>query len=116
METPLSRAKFSELLNQLKSGDQSAFTSIYSMFNRRIYLKVIQLVKEEAIAKDILQNVFMKIWEKRMQIDTDKSFQSFLYKMAINLVRVGENHTDKHYIASNLGITSVSLGRIRNRQ
>lgn len=86
MEATLPESELSELLNQLKQGNQEAFTAIYSRFNRRIYLKVLQMVKEESVAKDVLQNVFMKIWESRMQIDLEKSFQSFLYKVAINLV------------------------------
>jgi RNA polymerase sigma-70 factor (family 1) len=46
----------------------------------------LQLVKQAAVAEEILQDVFVKIWEKREMLDNQKSFRSFLYTIAKNLV------------------------------
>ncbi len=71
------------LLNQ---GDRDAFKQLYLIYSPRIYKKILQLVKQPAIAEELLQDVFVKIWEKRGYIDAEKSFQSFLYRIAQNLV------------------------------
>lgn len=71
------------LLNQ---GDRDAFKQLYLLYSPRIYKKILQLVKQPAIAEELLQDVFVKIWEKRGYIDAEKSFQSFLYRIAQNLV------------------------------
>ncbi|WP_316791115.1 RNA polymerase sigma factor [Pedobacter frigoris] len=75
-----------ELTVQLKQGDRIAFEQLYLIYSPRIYKKILQLVKNVALAEELLQDVFVKIWEKRELIDTEKSFKSFLYRIAQNLV------------------------------
>ena len=40
----------------------------------------------EEIAKELLQDLFMKLWENREKVDTSKSFRSYLYTITVNLV------------------------------
>jgi RNA polymerase sigma-70 factor (ECF subfamily) len=42
------------------------------------------LVKSESCAQEILQDVFLKVWQHRKLIDPEKSFRSFLFKIAEN--------------------------------
>ncbi|MBE5320728.1 sigma-70 family RNA polymerase sigma factor [Pedobacter sp. MR2016-19] len=74
-----------ELLRKLRDGDESAFKEIYKCYAKRLVSKLIQILKSEEIAKDILQDIFMKIWEIRKTIDPELSFSALLYKMAANL-------------------------------
>lgn len=74
-----------ELLRKLRDGDESAFKEIYKCYAQRLVSKLIQILKSEEIAKDILQDIFMKIWEIRKTIDPELSFGALLYKMAANL-------------------------------
>jgi len=75
-----------ELLVKLAAGDEFAFEQLYLIYSPKIYRKVLKLVKQSAIAEEILQDVFVKIWEKRAVLDNQKSFRSFLYVIAKNLV------------------------------
>ncbi len=75
-----------ELLMLLKAGDESAFTAIYKLYSKPLLRKILRMVYDEDVAKELLQDLFMKIWEKRDQIDTSKSFRSFLYTVGVNLV------------------------------
>lgn len=75
-----------ELLKKLGEGDEYAFKQLYLMYSPGIYGKILQLVKQVAIAEEILQDVFVRIWEKREVLDNQKSFKSFLYTIAKNLV------------------------------
>ncbi|SEJ57938.1 RNA polymerase sigma-70 factor, ECF subfamily [Dyadobacter sp. SG02] len=74
------------LLDKLAEGDEPAFTALYEKYSLKLYANILRLVKSEDIAKEILQELFLKIWEMRGQIDPEKSFKSFLYKIAGNLV------------------------------
>lgn len=74
------------LLGKLAEGDAPAFTALYEKYSLKLYANIFRLVKSEDTAKEILQDLFLKIWELRGQIDPEKSFKSFLYKIAGNLV------------------------------
>ena len=75
-----------ELLAKLAEGDENAFEILYLTYSPKIYSKILQLVKQVSIAEEILQDVFLKIWEKRETLDNQKSFRSFFYTIAKNLV------------------------------
>ncbi len=73
-----------DLLLLLKKGDMAAFDSIFNRYFNRLHRFVIRYVKSEEDADDIVQEVFIKIWELRMKIDVYSSFDSFLYTIAYN--------------------------------
>ncbi len=74
------------LITQLKQGNEQAFTSLYDMFASHIYRNILRLVKDEEIAQEILQDLFLKVWEIREKIKVEGSFKSFLHKVAANMV------------------------------
>lgn len=75
-----------ELLSQLRLGNEEAFGKIYKIYSSSLYSNLLRLVKLEAEAKEILQDVFLKIWLSRGNIDLDKSFGAYLTKIAENKV------------------------------
>ena len=74
------------LLLELIEGSEFAFEEIYRLYSPRLFGRLLKLVKIEAQAKEILQDVFLKIWENRILIDPEKSVRSFLFKIAENKV------------------------------
>ncbi|WKK58851.1 RNA polymerase sigma factor [Sphingobacterium sp. BN32] len=74
------------LLLLLKSGDYHAFTQLYQRYSLRLLGRIIRLVKSDETAEEILQTLFLKVWERRDQIDPDKSLKPFLFTIAQNLV------------------------------
>ena len=74
------------LLTDLKSGSADAFKFFYEKYSTQLYRRIHKLVKIEVIAQEVLQDLFVKIWEKRELIDTSKSFKSYLYTVAERLV------------------------------
>ena len=84
------------LVEQLKKGNELAFTQLYDIFSKPLYRSILRLVKDEDITQELLQDLFLKIWEKRESIKPDSSFKSYLYKVAENLAyqhfrKVGKN-------------------------
>lgn len=76
-----------ELINRVKSGDQVAFEQLYFQYARKLTHRLLDLLKSEELAQDILQDVFLKVWEVRNQLDPELSFGAFLYTIAGNLCK-----------------------------
>ena len=75
-----------EILLELLKGSEQAFEKIYKIYSGRLYGSLLKLVKSESEAQEILQDVFLKIWDNRQNIDVEKSFRSYLFKIAENKV------------------------------
>jgi len=74
------------LLKQLQLGSEDAFSKIYDHFSKPLYRNILRLVQDEEIAQELLQDLFLHVWTKREQIDPDKTFWPYLYKIAKWLV------------------------------
>ncbi|MCJ8208090.1 RNA polymerase sigma factor [Mucilaginibacter sp. RS28] len=74
-----------ELLTQLKQGDQAAFEIIYDRYSERIFQNTLRLTRSREISEELLQEAFYRIWDKRAQIDPDKPFKAYLFRIAENL-------------------------------
>nr|WP_121269793.1 RNA polymerase sigma-70 factor [Pedobacter schmidteae] len=85
-------AAYSEFTNQelsglLRQGDEPAFAELYKIYGPRIYSNLKRLTKDDELAKELLQEVFFKVWEKRDGLNVAVSFQAYLYKISENMVR-----------------------------
>lgn len=83
--TPVTDEK--KLLVKLRDGDQCAFEQIYHLYSKRILINILKWIKDGDDAQEILQDVFIRIWNNRQNIDPDKPFASYLFSVAQNLVR-----------------------------
>jgi RNA polymerase sigma-70 factor (family 1) len=70
----------------LKKGDRSAFDAIYQFYSNRIYSRILAMVKMPEVTDELLQDIFLKVWEKRTEINESLSFQAWLYKITENIV------------------------------
>ena len=73
-----------ELIGKLAEGRENAFESIYQHYNRKIYYYILSLVKSPQLAEDLVQEVFLKIWEGRDQVQGLRSFDAWLFTIARN--------------------------------
>lgn len=76
-----------ELISLLKDGDRVVFAYMYQLYSQKIYSNLKRLLKDEEIAQEFLQDVFLKIWDKRAELAIHTSFHSYLYRIAENLVK-----------------------------
>jgi len=74
----------SDLIKLLNNGDIVAFDAIYARYCHRLYGFVIRYLKNKEDAEEIVQEVFLKIWENRQKINNYSSFDSFLFTIAYN--------------------------------
>lgn len=73
------------LLQSLKKGDKNAFATVYNNYQKKIFYFIFSITKSEYATEEILQNVFINIWDNKHKIDMSKSFNSFVYTIAKNL-------------------------------
>jgi len=75
-----------EVLIELKAGSAQAFALIYNHYKYRITNNLLRLLKSEELAEEVLQDLFVKIWDTRAQLDPEKSFRAYLFRIAENMV------------------------------
>ena len=73
-----------DLVAIIREGKISAFTKFYTLFFQRLLLTSDKYIKDAFIAEEIVQNVFLKIWENPENLIEVKSIRSYLYKSVIN--------------------------------
>ena len=75
------------LLKGLKRSDHECFQNLFAKYSQPLYRFSLSYLKSTQAAEDVVQEVFLKIWQKRKDIDTGKSFQSYLFAIALNVIR-----------------------------
>lgn len=84
-----------KLLTRLKVGEETAFDRLYHQYSNRIYGKLLRLTKSVEVSEELLQDVFMKVWEHRERIDPALSFKSYLFRIAEHLISDYYRHAAK---------------------
>jgi len=68
----------------LKNGDLAAFNELFDRYAKRLYHFSMGYLKSAVDAEEIVQEVFLKIWDNRIELSTLKSFESYLFTIARN--------------------------------
>ena len=84
------------LLSRLKEGDEKAFTTIYMRYNKMLYVLAYKYLKDSFRAEDIVQQVFLKLWEARSLFAGAINLRNYLYTSAKNLIlnEIRDNFSD----------------------
>jgi len=75
------------LTDQLQKGDKQAFKALFDKYGPRLYQFSLRYLKEKEDAEDLLNDVFLKIWENRQNLLSNLSFQAYLFTIAYNRIR-----------------------------
>ena len=73
-----------ELLRLTASGDELAFGRLFEHYKNRIYTIAFKLTKSNIISEEIVQDVFLKIWQKRADLNSIQNFNAYLFIVARN--------------------------------
>ncbi len=86
------------LIIQLNKGSEQAFDRIYKIFSSRVLSFAISLLSDRTEAEEIVQVVFVKIWERRKEISVSGSFESYLFTMCKNAILNSIRTADYHRV------------------
>ena len=64
---------------RLKNNDKDEFNAWYWMYHAAIYANVLKLTRDIVTTEDIVQEVFISLWEKRSQIDPEQGVAGWLF-------------------------------------
>ena len=76
-----------KIIKRFKEGDVEAFDAIYHKYSKKMLLFSQGLVKDQDISKDLVQEVFINLWEKRGQVDPNLNFDNYIFTIAYNSIR-----------------------------
>lgn len=71
-------------LDGIRNRDHAAFTELYRKYYKVLVLAADKYVKEIDVAKEIVQDVFLKMWEQPFEMHNEASIKSYLYRSVIN--------------------------------
>lgn len=81
---PSTPANDPELLLRAAGGDEHSFSLLFYAHHRRLLGFVSRMTGSTEAAKDIVQEVFIKVWEKKEMLAEIKQFDAYIYVLARN--------------------------------
>lgn len=72
------------LIELIRTGDRRAFDEVFLKHFKSLHAYAFTMVRDRDDAEEIVQNVFVRIWTKRMQLKADGHLKSFLYRSVHN--------------------------------
>ncbi|SIT31371.1 Sigma-70 region 2 [Filimonas lacunae] len=69
------------LFRKMSKGDTAAFDFFFDKVSNRVYGYLLKMTKNEAIAGELLQSVFIELWDQRKNFDTVMYPRAFLLKI-----------------------------------
>ena len=69
------------LAKQIKQSDKQAFKKLFDELNQDLFNFIYYKTSDEQLAEDILQDTFIKLWQRRHSVDTELSLKSYFIKL-----------------------------------
>jgi len=75
-----------DLVLRFCNGSQQAFEQIFNLYHQRIYNFCVRLLNDPDNAEEIVQRVFVALWEQHKRVDESKSLEQYLFSIARYMV------------------------------
>jgi RNA polymerase sigma-70 factor, ECF subfamily len=73
-----------QLVSRLRIGDKRAFEEIFRKYSEKIYYFAIRYYNSAEDAENIVQDVFIKLWDEREGVKEELSLNNYIYTIAKN--------------------------------
>ena len=99
------------LIQSLKNNSVRAFDALYLLYSGRLYNFILKISKGDMyMAEEIVQRVFIKIWEERGVLDSQKSFNAFICTIAKNMLMNEYKHQMVEFVYQDYVLRSNQEG------
>jgi RNA polymerase sigma-70 factor (family 1) len=68
-------------MTSFRNGEKEGFNYFFNTYYKPVYFFACKYVKNSDAAEDIVENSFIKLWEKREQMESEAGLRGYLYKM-----------------------------------
>jgi len=72
------------LISLLKTGNRNVFESVYNKYYGNLFTYSKSYVLNAEVAQEMVQDTFLKLWEKKESLNDDTNIQALLYRIARN--------------------------------
>lgn len=73
-----------EILQLIKQGNENAFRTIFNSYYPKLLAFSKEYVKDQEVAKNLVQESFLKLWENRFKLRDDSNLKAYLLKVLRN--------------------------------
>jgi RNA polymerase sigma-70 factor, ECF subfamily len=73
-----------ELVEACRRGEREAFRALFETYKDRVYSVALRFAGEEAAAKDIAQDTFLKLFSSIRSFRGDSAFDTWIYRLVVN--------------------------------
>ena len=95
METKLPGAEDAEMVAAATAGDETAFTTLTRLYRRELHVHCYRMLASFEDAEDMVQETFLKAWQKRETFQGRATFRAWLYRIATNACLDFLDRTDR---------------------
>lgn len=67
-------------------GDRHAFERVYRLHVDRVYSLCLRMLGDRAVAEEVTQDVFVRVWDKLPGFRGDSTFSTWIHRVAVNVV------------------------------
>ena len=76
-----------QLLERVRDSDVEAFRMLFDRYQPIVFRQLLFQTREAELAHDIVQETFLRIWERRSTLNPQLSFLAYTFRISGNLVR-----------------------------
>ena len=74
------------LASRIRNDSFDAFELLYHRYKKKLYFFSLRYLEDKSDAEEIVQLVFISVWEHRKTLDYTKSVKNYIFKSAVNLI------------------------------
>lgn len=74
-------------VENLQQGDVNAFDDLFKKYSSRLFSFSLKYLKSNEEAEEVVQEVFLYIWNKRDGLKPDQSFNAYIFTIAYNIIK-----------------------------
>lgn len=71
-----------ELLDQVAQGSETAFGKLFDRYERLVFSYALKITGSHEISEDLVQDVFVQVWNIRARLQDIENFNAYIHKMA----------------------------------
>jgi RNA polymerase sigma-70 factor (ECF subfamily) len=69
---------------ELKNDSQAAFAELFNRYKKKLYYFALSYLNDNAEAEEVVQSIFVRLWENRSTLNETMSIKNFIYKSTVN--------------------------------
>ena len=82
------------ILEKVKAGDAAAFSLLYDLYWLKVYNFARLYITSSSVISEVVQDVFVKVWESKEFLDITKNFDGLLFMITRNIIF---NYSRRHF-------------------